>query len=47
MHRNGHPKQWIKSLCEQTGQTVRLQLMPLDEVTRTVRSLKRRGLWNP
>lgn len=40
------PKRWIKSYCESTGKNVRLQLMPaIDEISRTVRVLKRRGLW--
>jgi hypothetical protein len=40
------PKRWIKSYCEATGKNVRLQLMPaVDEITRTVRALKTRGLW--
>jgi hypothetical protein len=40
------PKRWIKSYCEETGKNVRLQLMPaVDEITRTVRALKKRGLW--
>ena len=40
------PKQWRKSFCETTGKDSRLQLMPaIDEVTRTVRALKRAGRW--
>jgi hypothetical protein len=43
---NTLPKRWIKSYCEATGKNVRLQLMPAaDEITRTVRTLKKRGLW--
>lgn len=44
----GHerPKQWRKSFCEATGKNARIQLLPaIDEVTRTVRALKRAGRW--
>lgn len=40
------PKRWIKSYCEATGKNVRLQIMPaMDEITRTARALKKRGVW--
>lgn len=40
------PKQWRKSFCETTGKNARIQLLPIiDEVTRTVRALKRAGRW--
>ena len=40
------PKQWRKSFCVGCGKEARLQLLPaVDEVTRTVRALKRAGRW--